>query len=225
MYEMYEVHIKFREKIAGGIPKNPKVIEDWIQAKMKGKLTKEEQKELTKKTIEEMDVEEEVKKSWAGFKCDDKGIYIEDRNVRGMFKEAASVLEINRGKGSVQIKQVLQHGFFIKPAHIHLFRENSKELIQEPDGYEERAIQIIGPKGPRTALKRYDYVERAEIQFQVLIAKPFSGEKSQITEDMMTHMIKLGQEVGTGADRSQQMGKFDIVEFTKKEDISDKNLP
>jgi hypothetical protein len=139
-----------------------------------------------------------------------------------MFKEAASVLEITRGKGSVQIKQVLQHGFFIKPAHINFYRDNGS--LQIPDGYEERAIHVMGFMGPRTALKRYDYVEKAEIKFQILVTKPFSGEKAQITSDMMNRMIELAQEIGIGADRSQQMGKFDIVEFTKKEEIQTKNI-
>ncbi len=216
MYEKYNVEIKFRDKIAGGTPKHPDVIKSWIDVKLKDKLTATEKKKLAKETIQAMSAEEEISKSWNGFKQDSEGVHIEDRHVKALIREAAYVLELTRGKGSVIKKQIIQHGLFIKPAHIHLTK--SGKTLMKPDGYEEKAIHIMTALGPRDALKRYDYVEKADASFQIWIAKPYSGGRARITEKEIRAMFDLGQEIGLGADRSQQMGKFDIIKLEKLKD-------
>lgn len=213
-YERYNVGIKIRDKIIGGIPKHPEVIKGWIDAKMSKTLTKEERKELAQKTAKEMDVGEEVKKSWNGFKSDEKGLYIENRYINALLKEAAYILELSRGTGSTIFKQILQHGLYVEPSKIYLKRNG--RVLREPDGYEEKPLHVMGPLGPRDALKRYDYCEQVECEFTVSIIKPLRGGDARINEKSLRAMFEAGQNIGLASDRSQQHGKFDLVKFEGK---------
>jgi len=196
LYKKYRVKIKFRDKILGGIPKNPEMIKGWLAGR---KVPKEEINERAEKIAEEVQATEE-EKAWTGFKSDKKGIYIEPRQIRAMLKEAAFVKRMTRTPG---FRDSINHGLFIKPEKIYLTRDGKE--IKEPDGYEEKPIHVIGPRGKRTELKREDFVEKAEAEFEIWDAT------TVITKKDLQIMLTLGQEIGLGSSRSQDFGKFDIV--------------
>jgi len=199
------------------VPKNPEVIKAWIDANKKS--TEAEKAELAKRTIEEVnaDEEEKVDKTWTTFKSDSVGLYIESRQIKAMLKETANTLQIDRGTGSVAKKQTLQHGTFITPERIHLRDATGIHPIREPTGVQERPVHVISFRGPRVALKREDYVENAVIAFQIEVAIPRGHDKPVVTTPDFTDMLELGQKNGIGASRTQENGKFKLLEFTEVE--------
>lgn len=154
---------------------------------------------------------DEEESNWTTFKRDDDGVYVEARQIEALLKETMDTLDINKGKGSVARKQTMQHGLFVKPKKIHLMRDG--ESIEEPDGYEERPIHVMGFRGPRTALTREDYVENAEIEFEVWVVIPNNRENPHIRKGHLEDMLELGQENGLGASRTQGYGKYDLDLF------------
>lgn len=202
LFRKFDVKIQIRDKILGGIPKNPKVIADWI-AGSKG-LTKEEKKEMAKKVAEEVDADTQAEKMWNTFKRDDKGIYIEERQVKAMLKECATTLRMTKKVG---FRDGIAHGTFIKPERIYLHHDGIEGRKHNPDGFLESTIHVMTRQGPRDALKRNDYLEKAFLKFQIWCASPI------ITKDEIERLLHLGQEDGLGASRSQGFGKFDLIEF------------
>jgi CRISPR/Cas system CSM-associated protein Csm4 (group 5 of RAMP superfamily) len=208
LYDVYRLKLRLVEKLAGGVPKNPDLIRSWVEASTGYKDEKSE--ELTEAALEQQ-IDTVSEKSWNGFFRDEqKGLYIEARCVKAMFKECASVLRITTQKlGS---KQILQHGFEVKSldggARIYLGK-------QKPDGFDESPIHVVTPQGPRTAIKRVDYVENVDLEFEVWVLTTAAQEKRHVGEDDLKRMLALGQENGLGADRSQGQGKFEVVEFEK----------
>ena len=85
----------------------------------------------------------------------------------------------------------------------------------EPDGYEERPIHVQTAQGPRTAIKRVDYVQDKTMAFQIWVLKTAPAETRHIGETEIVAMLRFSQENGLGGDRSQGGGKFDVIEFAK----------
>ena len=207
LYDTYRVTIAMRDRICGGMPKNPEVIAAWIKARTGAddELTKEQTAEAM-----EVLVTEETEKSWTGFPCDENGLFIWSRQVKAMFKESASMLRITTTK--IGSKQILQHGFEVKGLE---HEERIPLGVSEPTGCEEGPIHVRTAQGPRTALKRFDYVEKAKLVFGVWVLKTAPQEKRHVGEKDIVRMLTFGQENGLGANRSQGYGKFDVVEFCK----------
>ncbi|MDI6814447.1 MAG: hypothetical protein QMD10_13085, partial [Desulfitobacteriaceae bacterium] len=202
LFRKYRVKIQFSDRILGGVPKAKELIQGWLRARG---VKAEDVKELAEKVEEEVEAvpkEELEMAAWTGFKRDDEGLYIEERQVKACLREAASTLALTKIRG---FRDAVNHGVFTQPDKIHLKRKG--QLIKEPDGYEEGPIHVMGPRGPRTALKRQDYIEEAEAEFTLLVAG------STIAEKDLQQMMELGQYIGLGASRSQGYGKFTLVEF------------
>ena len=91
---------------------------------------------------------------------------------------------------------------FVTPEHISLGR-------MEPDGVELVIGHIVGPHGPRSTLGYHEYVNRAILDFDVLVARDSIQEEWWV--DLWVHM----EENGIGALRSQGYGKFDLLKWEK----------
>jgi len=214
-YVGWKAVLQFRDTVEGGVPKDPEMIRTWILAKVsKGELKMEPQEveELIRTTAQEVIVQEEeaeeetskeqvtrrkLKASWCGFKSDENGLYIEARQVHAMLKECANTLKLTRQIPG--LRQVLQHGTHIKPVKIYLSKK-------EPDGIREAIAQTrFG-----SAFKRNDYVKNAEITVEIYYA-----DVGFLSDDNYKKVMVVAQENGLGANRSQGVGKFDILQLEK----------
>jgi len=74
---------------------------------------------------------------------------------------------------------------------------------------------VVTPQGPRTAIKRVDYVQHVSFSFEVWVLTTAAQEKRHVGEEELKRMLALGQENGLGADRSQGQGKFEVTAFEK----------
>lgn len=206
IWEKYSVTIKFKDKVLGGIPKNPELIKDWL----KGRGVPEEAAEEMKDEIaKEVKAGDEASKSWTGFKEDKTGPHLEERQVKACLKECASTLRLTAMPG---FRDQVNHGVFIKPEILYFIRDG--QPVATPDGNLERPIHVMGPKGPRSALSRQDYIEGATIDFEIWVAKAVDKKRGEVLpKKRLKEMLTLGQELGLGASRSQGYGKFDVVAF------------
>lgn len=207
LYDRYNVTIAVREHIYGGTPKNPDIIKAWIKARtgFDDDLTKAQTEEAL-----ETQTDEEAESMWTGFPSDELGLFVHTRQLKAMLRESAVLLRITKKK--IGSRQIIQHGFEVRgPEHdsrIYLG-------VTEPTGSHEGPIHVMTPKGPRTALKRQDYVEKPQLSFAVWILKTAPQETRHLGEKDLVQMLTHCQENGFGACRSQGHGKFDVIEFSK----------
>ena len=197
MWRHYTVTLQFRDKIVGGIPKSAEMIVGWLKARKRS--------ELIDQTIEEMgdQLDETIDTMWTGFKADEKGLYIETRQIKAMFKEAANIIR-HAIKFQGFMRARVAEKVFIYPDRVYLG-------VAEPSGWEEKPIHVMTRQGPRNALKRYDYVEKPRITFNLRVL-----DDDTFTDEHLEAILEYAQEGGLGADRAQGMGKFDVVEFKAK---------
>jgi hypothetical protein len=208
LYDVYLVTIRVRDKLCGGMPKHPEMLKAWVASTTEhdDATTDEQTKEAREALLQPTE-----EKSWNGFPADETGgLFIWARQVKALFKECASMLRITTQK--IGSKQILQHGFEIKG----LKRADRVYLgKKEPDGSDEGPIHVQTAQGPRTAIKRVDFVQAVTLSFEVWVLRTESGEKRHLGEKELRQMLIFGQENGVGADRSQGHGKFDVIEFGK----------
>lgn len=195
LYQKYAVEIRIRDKLLGGKPKTEKLIEGWLKSRGR--------EQTLEKEVQEIDVVKEEKKAWTGFKKDGKGLYLDSYQIKGMVKEVVKVLKLaGKHRG---LAGLIQSGFFVYPARIYLGKE-------KPDGFIEETAVVMGPRGPRSIIKRHDYVEKVGLSFEIRFFNT-----GILTEKILKLILKAGEEVGLGTNRHQggEFGKFDPVSFGK----------
>lgn len=223
LWARYRVSIQFRDKVMGGVPHDPKLIEGWLRSK--AGVNDDELRAFMLRTLTEMGVEvtesmtlEDMEKASSkiaglkettGFKRDDKhGLYIESRQVKAGLKESVNILYAGdkewlkhqnnpTRKGA---RSFLAERVFVSPDEIYLG-------VDEPSGVEMVIGHVTGPQGPRSTLGYHEYVSQAEITFDVLVARDLIP--NEWWPDLWEHF----QENGLGALRSQGHGRFDIWKF------------
>lgn len=226
LFTRYAVEIQFRDKVLGGVPKNPEVIESWLRTKMGvddsfevRRLVLQTLTELGEEDIDENMSDEELAalshkvgaiKSLNGFKRDEDGLYLEDRQVKAMLKEAVNILfsgdrwkrqgQTGTGKGP---RNFTAERVFISPARIHLG-------CMEPDGVELMMIHTSGPKGPVNSLAYHEYCHQPTLAFEVMVAN------DDIKHEHWPPIWTLAQENGLGACRSQSFGRFNVTNWEKR---------
>lgn len=226
LFAHYAVKLQFRDKIAGGIPLDPKIIEGWLAAKA-GIDTREEVMQATRRTLIELGKEipesatyEELQeaiagiagmKNTCGFKYNkDGGLYLESRVIKAMLKEVTNILYAGErwGKTKKGPKSFLAERVFVNPGNIYFGKH-------EPDSVELFIGHVTGPMGRSSNLTYYQCMVRPVIEFTVLVLK------NEVEASNWPEMWMLSQENGIGALRSQGYGTFDILRFDKLKSTSD----
>lgn len=198
----YQVTVKVRDRICGGIPKDPKVQLKWLETKG---FTSQEAEAYTREMREDLGddfVEDQASKTACGFKSDGKGLFIEARQIEAMLREGAT--ELGLTKSVRGFRQRLQHGCFVRPARLYFGRK-------APDGQGLACVHAITPKGKIAAFSQFDFINHPTLTFQVMVVRD-----SDITAARLAQMLALGQEQGLGARRSQGEGKLEVLEIVKE---------
>lgn len=211
LYKRYLVKGQVQHRIDGGTPKDPEMIKAWVESRTG--YDDEKAQAIIKEHEGDLDgaVEELSEKMWCGFKTDaEHGPYIETRQVKAMLRECCVVLGITKKKrGS---RQILQHGFEIKG------HEGGLRVYIDGDDpeIEEKAIHVKTMQGPRSAIKKCDYIPAGALfEFEIWVLKTQPAESRHIGDKEIKLMLQLAQDDGLGANRSQSSGKFNVVGFEK----------
>lgn len=228
LFTTYRTTIQFRDRILGGIPKDPKMIEGWLRTKTGIDDTEEVRQMMLRTLLElgaevspEMGYDELVSasehlagvKHTQGFKQDATGLYIEDRIVKAMVKESVAILfpgGIGGNKWGPTKKgprNYLAETVFIDPPQIHFMRDGKP--ITQPDGVHLMITHITGPGGARSALSYHEYVQEPTATFDVMVTR--DGVPHEAWPEVWLH----AQENGLGASRSQSFGRFDVTEWER----------
>lgn len=195
------------DRLVGGIPKNPELIKAWLI----GRGVTLGVETLAKEEAAKLPPEDEntiIEGAWKGFFKDEMGLFIEPRNIRGMLKQSARAIPEGGTKTVKAALKKLTDNLAIAPSRIRMGR--SGKYLTEPDGCEERAVHVMTPKGPRTALKRSDYVLNVEVEFTMSPSHP------DLTEAWLKDLVEYASVyLGLGSDVSQEEGKFRLKDWEK----------
>lgn len=189
------------DRIAGGVPSDPKKVEGWIRSKFSTDRG-DEIRELILTSIEERGVDlegavEEVAKlgHLNGFKRDEAGLYIEGRQVKAMIKEAANIRWPKRkwGPSNKGTKSFFAEHVFVVDERVHLGVSEPTEVIQ-------RFVHTWRGAG----IQYEEVVEDAKVSLTVISDFDFD------VKDWAALWLTAEQN-GLGAARSQGNGRFTVI--------------
>jgi hypothetical protein len=215
LYDFYQVKIHV-DHLVGGIPKDPKMVEAWVNATCKA-ASAEDRAKIVKMDVEALpEVTSEVLSYSGTTFCEDKGnpckgLYLEGRQLKSMLKESANIMKTSvpsskkEGElGITALKSKMADQVFIEEDRVFLDR-------QKPDRTTQRPISIkSGPQGPQSAIKVSDLCDDVNITF--LIRRLRKGE---VSEKVLYLCLHYAENIGIGADRSQGFGKFKVEDVLK----------
>lgn len=216
IWTTYTVTLQFRDKVMGGVPKNPRIMAGWLRTRMKLEEDAAELRQVMvrilrelgaevheRMTFDELDAAAEALaavKQTNGFKQNAAGLYVEGRCIKAMLKEATNVMFAGERWGVTRKgpKAFVAERVFVDPDAIPLG-------MVEPSGVELFIGHTTGPKGPQSNLTYHEYAARPCITCQV------RALRDELTADQWASLWTYAEENGFGALRSQGYGRFDVV--------------
>jgi hypothetical protein len=240
LFVTYRATLRFRSRVVGGTPSNPKLIEGWLRAKM-GVSQEEEVRNLTQQTLRDLGLEGEVfdgddvrfdtlaaaseaiaaKSNTTMFKRDQDGLYLESRAVKAMLKEAVAVLFPGSVNGKASEREETA------PGKVHKWGQTGKGprsataewVFVNPDKIHlgtneptgiDLAIGHINSKDGPRST--LDYYEYVD---QASISFDVMVLQDRVPVDRWPQIWRYAQENGLGAKRSQGFGRFDILQWDR----------
>lgn len=213
--------LQFNNQVRGGAPTDPNVAEGWIRSKveepdaiiqdMVAEAMKARGVDLA--TMSEDDRKkaiEDVKKNrhLNGFKKDDKGLYLEGRQLKAAIKEAAMVCVAadkikgtGWGKTNKALKGFIAEHVMVVEDKLHLI-DSSGRNITEPTGVDQKFIHTWRA----SSISYEEFVEGAYLDFTVITDYPFDEQDFAV-------LWLTGGEQGLGATRSQGYGRYSITRW------------
>lgn len=210
MWDFYKVTLRFQNRLCGGIPKHPGVIKSWLEARAPSEAALERREQAGEEItpIEELaeevagqvyapTPEEQMSKVWAGFKHDEgMGLYVDGSHFKSHLKDCATVL--SRMLDIKAFKAKLANRLFVVEDQVPLGKA-------EPDGFWEHPVHVILPgQGPRSALKRTDYVHRPTLTLHLKVLSD-----GMVTRKTLEQLLEYGETHGFGAERGLGNGRYE----------------
>ena len=212
LFSRFRARMVFRDKLIGGVPKDPRLIEGWLRARAGledaqeirqamlrtlGELGVEVREDMTFEQLEQASAALAARKQTTGFKLGEHGLYVEARQIKAMLKESTNVLFGGERWGSTRKgpRSFVAERVFVEPDKLWLG-------VDEPAGIELMIGHLWGPGGPRSTLGYHEYVARPALEFTVMVVR------DALTPEQWADIWVHAQENGFGALRSQGFGRF-----------------
>ena len=201
MWKEYQLVIKFKDKLMGGIPKHPDIIRSWLEARMPSEAAFQKLEnpvplpELAEQVAEQVAAAAIAEnKVWSGFKSDARGLYVGGYHLKAHLKDCANILQGYLGIKALKAKLsdrvlVIEDGLYLGKT--------------APDGFWEHPVHVLGPAGPRSALKRTDYVEGVTLTATLRVLND-----GVITLKTLTTILEYGSLKGFGPERGLGHGRY-----------------
>jgi hypothetical protein len=209
MWQNYTLEMRFTGQVMAGIPKHPDIINSWLAARMPTIAPPDAVSvaDLADEVADQVAaIATEENKVWCGFMSDiGKGVYVPGFHLKAHLKDAANVVKGTfkpDDKAAKALKSKVADRVFVVEDRLYLGK-------QEPDGFWEHPVHVMTMQGPRTALKRNDYVNNPTLTATLRVL-----QDSVLPAGILELLLDYGSVRGFGAERGLGYGRY---EFTLKE--------
>lgn len=219
IWEKYAVTMNFVGRLSGSTPANKETLPSWIESlapsvrppsasKSIAEITEEVANRLPNMT-DEMNKAE--KRSTIVFQQVKNTLVVPAYSLRAHIKDCTSQVQnqlIGRIKGERNFTTRVKNGLYVGGG---FYDDNGAEVLQikrsgKPlatwDGFQEKTVRANTPQGPISALKKFAFILRPTIDFQVFLL----GESVKIDDLLL--ILKYGAVHGYGGERSHQDGQY-----------------
>ncbi len=228
MWTNLNLEMKFSVPVCGGVPRNDDLVKKWVElrkateaehAKLKDPKTLGQVAAERVATTDPIDVDDEMSKVWVGFSRNADGhLFVRGGALRAHLKDAAQVLgrifkKEHPFKGMAQVKVFaakVKDSLYVKQDQVILLNGDGKP-VSEATGFRDATMSVMTAQGPRTCLKRVDYIEPCTMRATLQLL-----EGSEIRQAHIEKCLEYGAVHGFGQDRSLQYGRYEFA-LTEKD--------
>lgn len=204
------LRMAFNVPLCGGVPRDDAVVERWLTSRMppvapaEAKAISEVAEERKSTTDPIPTLDEEMARVWVGFSRDERGLFIRGANVRAHLKSGATVVGqyVRETQGLFGWRARFVDRVYVFEERVYV-REVGGDIFSKPSGYRDAAMHVKTAQGPRTCLKRVDFVEAAVIECTIQLL-----ESNGINRDSVVACLEYGRVQGFGQDRTLQFGRY-----------------
>ncbi len=231
MWNDVKLVMKFTTALCGGLPRDEEFVTRHVERRT---ATESQHRKLTQEaeengrpppqsvtavvgervaTVDKVpdDAEEELTKIWVGFASDDTGLFVPGRNIRAHLKDLAGVLAKPMKAGSIpDLKELLNfRAKFVDSVYVkedRVYIRNGDGVVKTASGFRDATLSVMTMRGPRTCLKRVDYIDDCHIVCTVQMLA-----YSEINLKHLEACLEYGCVHGFGQDRSLQFGRYEAT--------------
>lgn len=216
LWERYRVTVTFETPFGASLPQTQKEIDGMLNNRKPTRVPEDATPiaDLADDVAEKVGVEEEDgEPAHLTFPRDEDGPYLEGRTWRGHLKDAATQCAIYykgtqemRKRGFSEIKQFrakFVNATYVADHEIPIYRPDGTR-VTGIDGTETRPIHVMTMQGPRSTIKKVDYIDAGcYVVFDLLVQ---TGTPIGLSE--LQTCFEYGCVHGYGAERSQDWGRY-----------------
>jgi hypothetical protein len=212
MWTRFDIRFEFVTRLCGGVPADPEMVKRWLEARQP--TNRPPQSKSIDEVAEEVmaSVPEDAEPSLHCIQRHEGRLVVGMRTLRGHIKDCSNILsslyvgKVEKEKSfAVKVKNAVYY-----PPEVYwvpIVRTETGEPITEPDGNYDKAIHIMTPQGPRSALKTVEYVEDASIVFPLQVLTT-PGGKMVVSETDLKTLFLYGGSHGYGPERGDGQGRY-----------------
>lgn len=221
MWTRYDVEWRFVCRLCGSVPANPDLQKIWLESRQP-KTRPEEGRGLE-------ELGEEVEGSTEEVQSEEQGLYVFQRQhvegldglvmragtVRAHIKECSRTLsgmyfkKVEKGSGdkSFAVRALNAVYYPVEQYWIPILGQGDGGQVKEASGTHDKPIQVKTQRGPRSALKTYEYIENAMMKFQLAIMTQ-AGGRLVVSEEELGQVFNYGGVHGYGGERGDGEGRY-----------------
>ena len=214
MWTRFDVTWEFLTPLCASMPADPNLIKAWLDAR------KPRVRPPTSRSIDELAEEaistleepaKEPESMLLVFQRRDGHFVVRMDTIRAHLKDCAQVLSslyTTRVRGERSFAVKVKNALYWDPAWywVSVRRKGQDEAVTAPNGIIERPVHSMTPQGQISALKAFEYVDDALLQFPLFILTSPSGPI--IKESDLKTLMQYGGLHGYAGERSREGGRY-----------------
>lgn len=224
LWQSFAVTMNFTNRLCGSTPQNKELVDTWLQARL-GKpkanppASMKSAAEIAQEvlsTIATEDIQEEndeiEKRSTLGFASIGGVLHMRGGTLKAHMKDCARIMTACSGKVEKEksFAWYILNCLMIGEYYVPIYKNGKK--VEKSDGQFDKAVHVMGPRGPVNCLKTIQYIEEPTLSYTVKVMA--LGGRKVIEPKHIEQVLEYGSMKGYGGERGDGEGRY---EYTVKE--------
>ena len=199
MFEKYKIGGDFIDRVIGGLPANPELVETFLTVKGVDAQTLNSAQKMMETAQSLSSFEGADRNSSNIFPKDEKGLFLNAYQIRANLKDAMTIQ-----KSITSWRQKFQLGIRAMPNRIYLMRNG--EHLTKADGVMQSVVHTEYMGKPMASLNKSEYIDRPSFECEIWVGK--ERGKPVLNEDKMYELLQHAGVIGLGAKRTMGYGQW-----------------
>lgn len=207
----YRVQWDFTGRLCGSTPQQADLIEGWLDARQpsvrppSSRSMREVQEEvLASLAVVEDDSGEVEQRVTLGFQTDQRRLVMRGGTMRAHLKDCARILSslyVGKIQGEKSFAVKVVNSVYVDEYWVPILRANGEPVV-EADGTFDKTVRVTTPMGPRSAIKRIEYIQAPRLVFTLKVLA------NAVKLEDLTKIMEYGATHGYAGERSDGEGRY-----------------